>query len=289
MAADDMVLVTGASGRTGQRVIAALADRKIRVRAFVRRESSGNDLVRAGAAQFVCGDLENSDDIVRAVHGCGKIIHICPPMHHAEDRIAKAMIACAENSGVNHFILYSVLHPVINVPHHRRKLAAEEALIESGLQYTILQPGRYMQHLNGIWNEVRHKGVHAMPFSTSTCFSLTDLDDLAQAAALIATQDHHFGATYQLAGPQALSQEDCARILSDLLGTPVHAQRRDPQLALEAATKAGWPDSRIENMRIMNAHYDACGLEGNSNVLRWLLGREPTDFAAFVKRELLAH
>ena len=37
----------------------------------------------------------------------------------------------------------------------------------------------------------------------------------------------------------------------------------------------------------MNAHYTAHGLSGNANVLRWLLGREPTTFAAFVKRELM--
>lgn len=288
MASGNMVLVTGASGRTGRRVIAALVEKGIQVCAFVRRQSAGEELMGAGAAHFMCGDLENGDDLARAVKDCARIIHICPPMHHAEDQIAIALIDAAKKARVQHFILYSVLHPLINVPHHRRKLVAEEALIESGLPYTILQPGRYMQHLNAIWNEVLTQGVHAMPFSTATRFSLTDLDDLAQAVALVATQDRHFGAAYQLAGPQALSQEDCAHILSEMLGKPVRAQRRDPQAAVEIARKAGWPDSRIENMRIMNAHYDAHGLAGNSNILRWLLGREPGGFAAFVKRELLA-
>ena len=39
-------------------------------------------------------------------------------------------------------------------------------------------------------------------------------------------------------------------------------------------------------MTKMNAHYDAHGLVGNPNVLRWLLGREPNRFAEFVRREL---
>ena len=46
------------------------------------------------------------------------------------------------------------------------------------------------------------------------------------------------------------------------------------------------PAERIEVMTKMNAHYDAHGLVGNPNVLRWLLGREPTRFAEFVRREL---
>ena len=37
---------------------------------------------------------------------------------------------------------------------------------------------------------------------------------------------------------------------------------------------------------MMNAHYDAHGLIGNPNVLRSNLGREPTRFVDFVKREL---
>ena len=47
------------------------------------------------------------------------------------------------------------------------------------------------------------------------------------------------------------------------------------------------PAARIEGMSVMNAHYTAHGLSGNPNVLRWLLGREPTGFATFVKRELM--
>jgi hypothetical protein len=46
------------------------------------------------------------------------------------------------------------------------------------------------------------------------------------------------------------------------------------------------PAERLETMCLMNAHYDAHGLIGNPNVLRWILGREPTRFADFVKREL---
>ena len=54
------------------------------------------------------------------------------------------------------------------------------------------------------------------------------------------------------------------------------------------AEAAGLPPERIETMCRMNAHYDAHGLTGNPNVLRWLLGRPATTFRDFVRRELLA-
>jgi uncharacterized protein YbjT (DUF2867 family) len=75
-----------------------------------------------------------------------------------------------------------LLHPLLaDVPHHNRKLQAERALVDSGLNYTILQPSRYMQHLTKIWKTVLATGVHSMPFDTRARFSLVDLADLAEA------------------------------------------------------------------------------------------------------------
>ena len=90
-------------------------------------------------------------------------------------------------------------------------------------------------------------------------------------------------AIYELAGPQALSQDDCARIVSQALGRPVRAQAARLDASLEKARAAGMPEWRVETLRVMNKHYDAHGLEGNGNVLRWLLGRASKSFADYVE------
>ncbi len=278
------ILLTGAAGRTGRAVLAQLVARGVKVRAFVRREAAGAEMLAAGAHDLVCGDLEKSDDLRRGLEGCASLLHICPPMHPREDRIAVDMIALCKGAGVARMVLYSVLHPVINVPHHRRKLVAEEALVGSGLDYTILQPSRYMQHLASIWREVLDLGIHAMPFSIEARFSLVDLNDLAEATARVLCESGHEGATYELAGPEQLSQNDCAAIISQVLGRKVTARRRSPQEVLAAAQKANVPATRIGNMLTMNRHYDEHGLTGNPNVLHWLLGREPVKFRDYVAR-----
>jgi uncharacterized protein YbjT (DUF2867 family) len=173
-----------------------------------------------------------------------------------------------------------------DVPHHDRKLQGERALVDSGLNYTILQPSRYMQHLAMIWKNVLATGVHSMPFGTTARFSLVDLADLAEATARVMTEPGHEAATYQLAGPDALSQDDCAAILSTLLGRPIRAMAKPIEDFRRDALAAGMPAERIETMTKMNEHYDSHGLVGNPNVLRWLLGREAARFAEFVRREL---
>lgn len=143
-------------------------------------------------------------------------------MHLQEDTIARTMIDLACEQSVERFVLYSVLHPLLaDVPHHKRKLEAERYLIYFGLNHTILQPSRYMQHLVPIWKTVLATGVHSMPFGTTARFSVVDLSDLAEATAQIMTMPGHEGATYQLAGPQALSQDDMANILTEVLGRPI--------------------------------------------------------------------
>ena len=131
-------------------------------------------------------------------------------------------------------------------------------------------------------------GVHSMPFGIAARFSVVDLSDLAEATARIMTEPGHEAATYQLAGPDALSQNDMACILTEVLGRPVRAVAKPLDEFRRDAVAAGFAAERIETMLLMNAHYDAHGLIGNCNVLRWILGREPTRFAEFVMRELLA-
>jgi uncharacterized protein YbjT (DUF2867 family) len=282
------VLVTGASGKTGRRVVAALAQRGQAVRAFIRRPEVEAELRQTGAAEIAVGDLTDAASLKRALDGVGQVLHICPPMHPKEDVIACTLIDMCIEAGVDRFVLYSVLHPLLSdVPHHDRKLRAERYLIDSGIAYTILQPGRYMQHLTPIWKSVLATGVHNMPFSATSKFNVVDLSDLAEACARVMIEAGHEGATYELGGPQSLSQNDMAAILTKLLGRPIRAEGKPIEQMRREAQAAGMPAERIETMCMMNAHYDAHGLVGNPNVLRWLLGRPLNDFAGFVERELL--
>jgi uncharacterized protein YbjT (DUF2867 family) len=280
---DGPILLTGASGKTGRRCHAKLVEAGAAVRVLVRRQAAADELITAGAQEAVVGDMFDTDVVRRAMEGASAILHICPPMDEREADLACRMTDMAADAGVERLVLYSVLHPFVEVPHHRRKLTAEHHLIESGLPYTILQPGRYMEHLRPIWPEVLRDGVHRMPFSVDARFSLVDIDDLASAAALVLTQPGHEHATYQLAGPEALSQTDCADIIGEVLGRSIRAEARPLDQFIAKARAGGMSETRLNVMRMMNHHYDSHGLRGNSNVLQWLIGRAPRTFRQFVE------
>jgi uncharacterized protein YbjT (DUF2867 family) len=121
-----------------------------------------------------------------------------------------------------------------------------------------------MQHLAAIWNEVVSTGVHAMPFGIEQKFNVADLADLAEAAAVAACSDDYDYGTFELAGPEALSQIDMARIIGEVIGKPVRAQAAPMSEVAAKARAAGASDDRIEQMTAMNAHYDRYGFRGNS-------------------------
>lgn len=279
------VLVTSANGRTGRPVVKALASRGIEVRAFIRDARQEASLQELGAAECAVGDLENRESLMEAMTGCDKAVHIGPPMHAKEIEISETIIDCALAKELSHLVYYSVMHPLRReVRHHRLKLDVEERVIESGLPYTILQPSRYMQHVEPIWTKVCEKGIHAMPFDVSKKFNVVDLLDLADAVATVTSTMDHVYATYELAGPESLSQTDMAAVISNEIGKDVVAEEISLGSLKETGREKGLSDDRIEQMVIMNDHYSQHGFLGNPNVLEMVIGRPPNKFQNYVTR-----
>lgn len=180
---------------------------------------------------------------------------------------------------------HSVLHPQTEaMPHHWAKLRVEEYLFETGLPYTILQPAPYMQNLLAGWDTIVREGVYRLPYAVETRLGMVDLEDVAGVAAGVLGEAGHQGATYELAGREALTQTDVAVVLSQVLGRPVCAEAVPLDRWEEGARRAGLGDYQVKTLIKMFGYYESYGFWGNPNVLGWLLGRPPTTLAAFVER-----
>jgi NAD(P)H dehydrogenase (quinone) len=282
-----MILVTGASGKTGKAIVAALARAGIGVRALVRRPSQRAVLTSLGATEVVAADMRLVPELRRALENIRAVYHICPNLTRDEVGIGRRVLAAAKEAAVAHLVLHSVLHPQSQqMPHHRTKLRVEEALIESGLHFTILQPTAYMQNLLGGWKLISEDGVLRNPYAVETRLSLVDLADVAEAATIVLTQPGHRGASYELAGTPPLAQTEVAEILGAALGRPVRAEAEAIEAWQARARTAGLGDYQRATLTKMFRHYEQHGLSGNPNVLCWLLGRAPTALGEFARRQV---
>lgn len=283
-----MILITGAAGKTGQAILKALASSDEGVRVLVRREAQAVELRALGAHEIVAGDMADAEVLRKSCAGVRVVYHICPNMSPDEVAIGERAIKAAQQAGVEHFVYHSVLHPQVQeMPHHWNKLQVEALLFKSGLNYTILQPASYMQNISGYWQKMLTDGVYAVPYSTDAKFSMLDLDDLAQAAAIVIRDSrNHYQATYELCGAQILSSADIAKLSAEFIKKPVQAVELDRTDWDRNARAGGMDDFSRSTLLSMFNYYHHYGFSGSANALTTLLGRSPTRFEEYLARSL---
>ena len=280
-----MILVTGAGGKTGVAVLKALIARGATVRAFTRSNSHRAALKAIGVHDIVVGEMDDPHARSRAIGGTSAVYHICPNMSPKELAFANAAVAAAVTHGISRLVYHSVLHPQIEaMPHHWAKLRAEEMLLTSGLDVTILQPAAYMQNSLAEWDRMVGDGIYRAPYPVDTRLSLVDLNDVAEAAALVLTEAGHSGASYELVGTAPTSQIEIAETFGHALQRAVRAEAEPIEVWNHRARNAGIGDYQRETLTKMFQAYARDGLKGNPNVLGWLLKRPPTSLAAFAAR-----
>jgi uncharacterized protein YbjT (DUF2867 family) len=278
-----MILVTGAAGKTGLAVITVLGDETSQIRALVHREKQAELVLAAGASEVLVGDIQEQAVVSEAMSGIRKVYHICPNVSPQELTIGQTVLEAAQKNNISQFVYHSVLHPQVeSMPHHWLKMRVEEAIFESGLPFTILQPAPYMQNILVNWDEIVRRGIYSIPYGPDTRLSLVDLKDVAQVAAVVLTKPGHKGAIYELCGPDALNQNEMAEIVSDQLGDKIAVQSVDHLEWERQARECGLGKYQVKTLLQMFDYYDRFGLVGNPRALSWLLGYQSTPFSEFV-------
>ena len=284
-----MILVTSANGNQGKRLIPKLLAAGHQVCACVRSETSAEALRALGVQQVLAGDLADPAFVVRAMHGVASVYHIGPTLHPAERSIGFAMVDAARAAGVGHFVFSSVLHAITtDLIQHEIKRDIEEHLLSSGLEFTILQPSNYMLPFR--MKPVFEDSVFRLSWSLNRRQSMVDLDDITDVAALVlAAPECHAAATYELAGPGRFTAHDIGRVLAGVLGHDIAVEQTDVESFVRARFGASDPSVLQHHLRMSRAittRYSNHDFIGNPNVLQWLLGRPPTTFEQFVRKEL---
>ncbi|MHC1782887.1 MAG: SDR family oxidoreductase [Anaerolineaceae bacterium] len=283
-----MILITGASGKTGKTIVQALAAKGQQVRALVHRAEQEKTLRQLGAVETSAGDIHNRALLMESMSQVSAVYHICPNVSKDEFEIGEMVINSAKAAGVERFVYHSVLHPhVEDMPHHWFKMRVEELLFKSALNFTILQPVAYMQNILGYWNQINNQGLYPVPYPPETRLGMVDLANVAEAAAEVLTTGGHTNAIYELCGSEALSQVEVADILSRKLNRTVKAERVLIEIWEVQARGSGMDEYAIGTLIKMFNYYEMYGFMGNPRTLSGLIGHSPTTFSEFIDRTLL--
>jgi len=280
------VLMVGATGRHAHLVLRELTKRGVVVRALVRNQERAGVARRNGADETVIGDLTEPATLTNAVAGMDGVFHIGPAHAAEEAQMGTAMVNAARAAGVRKFVFSGVIHPSISAMtnHAAAKLPVEEALYSSEMDFTVLQPARFMQNFEHSWNDIIEHDRLAQPYSLSAKMCSVDYREVAEVAAMAMTGNELSYGTFELCAPGMQDSHDTAAIISEVLGRPITAV----QIPLDQFASRLPEGPFRDGMRRMMAHYDRHGLPGgNPLVLRAILGREPRSLKDYF-RELAA-
>ena len=279
-----MILITAASGMTGRHLVPALRQRGQKVRALAR--SASLEDMRGDGVQTLQGDMLDPATLRRALDGVSAVIHIGPAFDPLEEAMGRAVVDGALAAGVPRLVQFSVYHPEIDfLINHQVKRRVEEYVVSSGLRYTILEPMHYMQNIDPA--AVVEAGVLRLPYSLATPLAFVDLADVAEVAARVLTEDGHDYATYPLCGSDVLSGDDLVKVIARISGSEIVGEEIPVSAVLEAIAGGGRLPRYVEDgLRRLFGYYGLYGIRGNANVLRWVLAREPTSFAQYVRGSL---
>lgn len=281
MSMSSTVLVVGAAGRFAGLVVPALATRGIRVRGLVRSEKQAERARLNGAAEVAIGDLRDRASLDAALRGAERAFYLGPVYQEDEARMGLSFVEAAKAAGLRRVVFSSAIHPIIGVlQNHVQKVPVEEALIESGMDFTILHPAVFYQNLAAAWPGVVESGVFAEPFSTTSRISRVDYRDVAEVASLALTEDRLLNGTFELCADGGMDRTQVATVMGEVLGRRIEAAAPGFDAWVSQA-RLPYDDHQKAELATMYAFYDRHGLVGNALTLQAILGREPRSLRQF--------
>lgn len=238
---ESRIVITGATGNTGKVIASLLRERGLPVVAMVRSERKRRELAAQGI-ETIAGDFDDPPSLERALSGAERAYLVCTPDEHLVRR-ETAFVRAAARARVRHVVKCSAYAAGVDAPTQnlRSHGLIERALIESGLEWTIVRPHGFMQTFTLIgWDLMQRSGVISFPAGDGA-LPLVDVRDVARVAALALTSSGHAGKAYDVTGPEALTFARQAEILGRVLGReivylPGHERELDLLLSLMGAT-----------------------------------------------------
>ena len=277
------ILMVGATGKFAGLVVPELTRHGATVRALIRDKSNADAAREHGAAETAVGDLRDAGSLRAAADGMDGVFHIGPAFAPDEAELGVTMVEAAKAAGVRKFLFSGAIHPsIFSMTNHAAKQPVEQAVYESGMTFTVLQPAIFMQTLDGGWNAVLEQGRFALPYSVERKACYVDYRDVAEVAALALTGETLDNGTFELCSGDRVNRVEVAAMMSQALGRTIEAAAPPFDQWAQAAKVPEGPGR--EGLKRMNAYYDAYGFPGgNGLVLRAILGREPRTLRQYIQ------
>jgi uncharacterized protein YbjT (DUF2867 family) len=277
-----MILVTGATGKTGGAVANELAAHNIPFRVLVRNADKATALKDLGA-EIAVGDMTDKAAVSDALKGVDKAVLV---MANGEDQltIEKQFTDCSVAAGVKQLVKLSSMesNPGTTKPIPAMHVASEDHIRASGMNWTMIRPTFFTQNFLSAARTIKASDEIGFALGNAVV-AATDIRDVAEVIRLVLTDDAHLNKSYDLTGPEALSLAQVAEKFSIVLGRDIRYVPESVEDFRKVLTQVGLPEWRVnavcDEFRLLSERANM----HTTDSIQQILGRAPTSVEQFAR------
>lgn len=283
----EKILITGATGEYGKVVIETLLKLGIKPHLLyaMARDAAKIEYLEKLGINIIYGDYDDYDSLLRAFAGIDKLLFVSSTKTTNRSAQHKQVVKAAKRAGVKHVVYTSQLHktdradsPIKSIVNSH--LDTENAIKKSGMEYTILRNGLYMDLIPVFLGErVFDDGIFLPAGNGSVAFTLRR--ELAEATANILVSNSHKNKTYNLCASNVTFAE-IALLLTQITGHDVGYMNANYDRYIESTATGNVPRKMVLMLAGFSAAIAQGELEGESNQLEALLVRSPKSVSEFL-------
>jgi len=245
---DETVVITGAFSYTGKYATRQLLERGYKIRTLTFHPERKNEF--GPKVEVFPRNFEAPEKLERSLRGASCLINTYwIRFSHGESTFDLAvkntitLINAAKNAGVKRVVHVSIADPSLDSPldYYRGKAQLEQAVINSGLSYSILRPtvifGREDILINNIAWFVRHVPIFGIPGDGRYGVRPIYVEDIARL--MVDAAEKQSNEVINAVGPETFTFEELVRLIAIHVGKPLHVVRIPTLLAFLSTKLTG--------------------------------------------------
>jgi NAD(P)H dehydrogenase (quinone) len=287
-----MILVTGANGHLGKATVEYLLSKVPASDIAVSvRETEKAEVLSQKGISVRQGNFSNPDTLPKAFEGATKLLLISTSedVHH-RTQSHKNAIDAAKKAGVKHIVYTSMIHDGTTSPYHliKNHLDSEAHLMASGISYTIIREGLYLDYLPMMLGNYLETKQIVYPGGNGQA-SYVLRNDIAEVLANILASDGHENKIYNITTNMGYNFTEISGILSTITGSTFTYNDIPLGAFADGMRKYGVPEPMVTiSVEIASLIREGLLLKPDST-LEKLLGRPPVDVTEFLRNTYMNH
>ncbi len=285
--ANPLILVTGATGKTGMPAVKQLLEQGFPVRAFAHQRDDRSEQMESLGAEVVFGDFLDLDSVRAAMKGVKRVYFCYPPQGDRLLEAATNLAIAARDEGVEALVNMSQIsaREKAKSPLARHHWQSERVLDWAAIGASHIHPTFFAEDLflfSG--RSIAEEGKMYLPFGEGKHAPVSAEDIARVVVGILRDPTPHVGNHYVVTGPHDMTMPEIAEVLSKELGKPIkYVDLPIEQWRALLVEQAGFPEFLATHLAAVAQDHQDGIFSAETDIVEKIGGRPPQSLEEFVQ------